>query len=503
MQPESKKSPYFSALWGDRGELWTPDGRLPDFSWAGYHGGNAPLPSLPRGVSVRDCGAVGDGEHDDTAAFLRAIEQAQGAIEIPAGRYVIRQILRITRPNVVLRGEGPEKSVLVCPVHLTDILPDWGVTTCGQRTSNYSWSGGIVWLQGRPLSSVLTSITGRQARGARFVEVANAAALSAGQRILIHQRDTAENSLADHLYTSDAGETHLLMGTTTAHLPCRVVAVAGNRVEIDRPLRFDIDPRWTPEIIDYQPTVTECGVEGLTFEFPETDYAGHFGELGYNAIAMENVSDCWIRNIRIHNADGGIFAFGTFCTVQDVAFTCARKPDEKSGCHGHHGVYFKGDDNLFSGFTYGTTFIHDISVSMGAGNVFSDGKGVDLCFDHHKRAPYENLFTNIDMGRSSRPWFCGGGHALGKHCAGRGTFWNLLGEMPIQRPGKGFGPHSMNLVGIATSSTSADAELEADAESPSIWLEATDGTTVQPANLHLAQLQKRRASVDGAAEATP
>ena len=62
----------------------------------------------------------------------------------------------------------------------------------------------------------------------------------------------------------------------------------------------------------------ESGVENLCFEFPNTPYKGHFTELGYNAIAMSKVADCWARNIRIVNADSGIFPSGVFCTIQGV-----------------------------------------------------------------------------------------------------------------------------------------------------------------------------------------
>ena len=36
-----------SDLWGVSGEKWTPQSRLPDFSFAGYHCGETPLPALP------------------------------------------------------------------------------------------------------------------------------------------------------------------------------------------------------------------------------------------------------------------------------------------------------------------------------------------------------------------------------------------------------------------------------------------------------------------------
>ena len=473
-----------SALWGANGELWKPEGRLPDFSWAGYHGCADEPPVLPQGISVRDFGAVGDGVHDDSAAFLKALAEATGIIEIPAGRYVITQILEITRPGVVLRGAGPEKTVLVCPVPLSDIRPDWGETTDGRRTSNYSWSGGMVWIRGeKPAPNRLASITAPASRGSRFLELSSTEKLRPGGRVLVHQQDTSDNSLARHLYSDDPGETGELKGSSYAHLVCRIVSISGNRVEIDRPLRFDIRPEWTPELLTFEPTVTECGVEHLAFEFPDQVYAGHFNELGHNAVAIQNAADCWVRDIRIHNADGGIFLKSSFCSVLDVIYTCTRATDE-TGCTGHHGAYIAGDDNLFSRFDYQTRFIHDISVSLGAGNVFSEGKGIDLCFDHHKRAPYENLFTHIDTGRGTRPWHCGGGWALGKNCAARGTFWNLRSEQPLPYPPDDFGPPTMNLVGIqSTHPEVTDASGK--------WLECAEGAIIAPANLHLAQLQRR------------
>ncbi|HEX6718765.1 MAG TPA: glycosyl hydrolase family 28-related protein, partial [Pyrinomonadaceae bacterium] len=85
-----------SDLWGVNGERWNPRSRLPDFSYAGYHSGETPLPKVPRGVSVKDFGAKGDGKTDDTAAFLKALATVKsGAIEVPAGHYIITDILEI------------------------------------------------------------------------------------------------------------------------------------------------------------------------------------------------------------------------------------------------------------------------------------------------------------------------------------------------------------------------------------------------------------------------
>ena len=56
--PVRAAAPQHSLLWGERGERWTPDSRLPDFSYAGYRRGESPLPALKPQASVRDLGAA-------------------------------------------------------------------------------------------------------------------------------------------------------------------------------------------------------------------------------------------------------------------------------------------------------------------------------------------------------------------------------------------------------------------------------------------------------------
>lgn len=476
-----------SALWGKSGERWTPQSRLPDVSHAGYHRGEFDIPSPPVAANVRDFGAVGDGEHDDTEALLRAIGSVKsGAVLIPEGKYKITQIIEITKPGIVLRGEGSDKTILYFPTVLNDIRPDWGATTTGDRTSNYSWAGGFIWFKGSFQSQTLAEIVSPAARGDKEVAVSNSASLHAGDEVEVYMSDDAENSLADHLYSGDPGKMDNLRGRTHASLVTRVVRVDGKRVVIDRPLRFDIQPRWKPVIRRFSPTVSECGIESLGFLFPVTPYQGHFTELGYNPVAMSNVAHCWARGIHIQNADSGFFIGGRFCTVDRVVYDSERPPDS-TGCTGHHGVYISSDDNLFTRFQFNTRFIHDLTVSHCAGNVFSNGSGVDLCFDHHERVPYENCFTNIDIGRGTRMWKCGGGAALGRHCAARGTFWNIRADRPQSWP-DGFGPDSMNLVAVQTRSSSVMDE-------GGRWFEAIPPDEIVPANIHEDQLRHRLESV--------
>ena len=137
--------PAFSALWGERGEKWAAGGRLPDFSRAGYHEGEAPIPDVPQVANVKDFGAMGDGVADDTKAFNAAIAAtSRGAIFVPPGRYVITDYIRIQKSGVVLRGAGPDKSVLWFPRGLDEIHPKVGRTSTGSPASGYSFDGAFV-----------------------------------------------------------------------------------------------------------------------------------------------------------------------------------------------------------------------------------------------------------------------------------------------------------------------------------------------------------------------
>ncbi len=436
----------------------------PDFSWAGYRCGEAAIPRPRETASIRDFGAIGDGDHDDSAAFRKAIA-AGGVIRIPAGRYKITDILDITKSGTVLRGDGPGRTTLWCPTPLNDIRPDWGATTAGARTSNYSWAGGFVWFRGNYGNRPLATVSVEAERGATELTLSNSVPLRAGQKVQILVRDDAERSLARHLYSDDPGST-TKFDDARASLVSRIRRVDGRRILLERPLRFDIRLSWQPQVLSFEPTVTESGLEDLRFEFPVTPYKGHFTELGYNPVAMTSVADCWVRNIRVSNPDSGPFITGMFNTVDGIVLESERPTEVKQGFNGHHGMYFGGDDNLFTGFDIRMKFIHDLSLSRAAGNVISNGRGVDLSFDLHKEAPYENLYTNIDAGAGTRLWMSGGGADLGRHCAARGTFWNIRAASALKPPPKEWAPASIILAGLAPDS-------------------------VEPRNLHLDQLRKR------------
>lgn len=483
-----------STLWGARGEAWKADGRLPDFSFAGYQCGEKPIPDLPVGGNVRDFGAKGDGTTDDTKAFNDAIAGTRaGAIRVPAGRYLITGFVTIDRPGLVLRGDDAATSVLVFNRPLTEVKADWGATTTGQRTSNYSWAGGYVVIKGSLRAKAVGPITAEAKRGDDTVTVATTTGLEAGRWVEIQVQDDEARSLTGFLYNGDPGPITSLKPITSRQ-PARIAAVdaAANRVRLDRPLRCDLRAAWKPQLSTIDPSVTGSGIERLRFEFPETPWNGEFTELGYNAINLTGVAHCWVRDVRLHNAEGGIFANGMHCTLTNIVFTAKKPVTTKNryltqeGCVGHHGLTTNGADNLVTGFDFQACYVHDITVEgpSAAGNVYAAGKGHDLCFDHHKRAPHANCFTDLDCGAGNRIWRCGGGANLGRQSAGWETFWNLRAVKPLGPAPKGWGAATMNLVGFTTATPSATA-------SEGWWFEAIPPATLEPKDLHAAQLARR------------
>ena len=58
--------------------------------------------------------------------------------------------------------------------------------------------------------------------------------------------------------------------------------------------------------------------------------------------------------------------------------------------------------------------IHDVSVQSGAMlNVVTRGRGQDVNLDHHRQAPFANLFTDYDMGFGTRPFGSAGASPRG------------------------------------------------------------------------------------------
>jgi hypothetical protein len=113
---------------------WTPptdewfeeDAFIQDYSYAGYARGEKPIPTFADAtvLSVLDYGADPTGASDSTAAIQKTIDNAAAlkgdtVVYLPAGTYHIqpqgenKYALLISKSNLVLRGDGPDKTRLL------------------------------------------------------------------------------------------------------------------------------------------------------------------------------------------------------------------------------------------------------------------------------------------------------------------------------------------------------------------------------------------------------
>lgn len=142
---------------------------------------------------------------------------------------------------------------------------------------------------------------------------------------------------------------------------------------------------------------------------------------------------------------------------------------------------------MLTNFAFRCQYIHDITVRANTGNVIANGRTQNLSLDHHRRAPFANLFTNLDAGKGTRLWHSGGGGGLGKHGGAWQTFWNIRADQPILSPPEDFAPDLINLVDVP-----APAGAESRTEKGGFWRENfAPAKTVRPADSHQAQLIHR------------
>jgi hypothetical protein len=146
---------------------------LPDYSYAGYHFGEVPLPQKTEQViNAKDYGVIANDDLDDSKALLKAIKTANSlkgdvVLQLPAGRLILSEVLYLERSNFVLRGSGSGENgteifcprlmmYLKDPVSLTELREY--LTTFDKRQiekqnnldlpfSQYAWSGGFIWTQ--------------------------------------------------------------------------------------------------------------------------------------------------------------------------------------------------------------------------------------------------------------------------------------------------------------------------------------------------------------------
>jgi hypothetical protein len=509
---------------------------LPEFSYAGYKNGTQATTFTPQKVlNVADFGAQPNDGLDDTKAFRAALAAANKTatsilVQIPAGRFMISDILYLERDNLIVRGAGKGATQLYFPrplrylpnpPELKELRLYLKQLNKRQREkahnidlafSQYSWSGGYIWAQvpGERVKPYLTQYDSEPSpiaqptqgqRGESTLVVDDARALKAGQIINInwYNRDGKDSPLLTTLYPGIevTGSHHWnFPNRPLVSQASRVVAVEGNTITLNDVLLHDINGLTTD--ITQKAYLQNVGVENLTLEFPPSAYIAHHVEQGYNGIFLTRVFDGWVKDIDIVNADSGILTEES-ANVSIVNVTT-------KGDHKAHYTVAMGDTHniLTQNLKVRNPAIHPLSF-----NTFATKSVYSQCevyhnpiLDQHSGANHQNLFDNItlyaelderQLAERFYPAFKGGGASYWKPTHGAGnSFWNInvlfsngLGSrQPITLNGMQDGPNA-NVIGVHGNTTVA-VEY-----GPNANIKRVNQPMVEAPSLYQYQLQQR------------
>ncbi|MRG95372.1 glycosyl hydrolase family 28-related protein [Polyangium spumosum] len=509
--PDAGASTWRSALYP---EDWTPsltdpEGHfLHDFSYAGYHHGEAP-PGPPAAAPTFDVvtrGADPSGQTDATLAVQATIDEAAaaggGIVSFPEGLYRIDDKLVVSSSGVVLRGAGSTKTRL----HFT-------------RSAGMSHDAHLAFV-GKAEPDLDLALSADVLARADVVEVEDAGDLAPGDDVLL-----------GWVITPAFIEEHSMTGTWEAfndtwqpffRRTVRAVdkAAAPHRITLDVPLRYPAKLRDQASLRRVAGLLRECGVESLGVS-NAVSWAEAWAETQVHAIDLRRVVDCWIEDVAsfpspaapaegpgggAHLASGGILVEeASRVTVRGVSLGLAQN---RGG--GGNGYLFEirrsseilvadsegdgGRHNFIQNWGFGTTgcvFLRIVSKNGESLTDMNDASGfTGLSEFHHSLATanlvdastFDDGFSIVNRNHEST----GAGHTGTEN-----VLWNNRGKGALRSLQFGAG-YVIGTEGLYVT-TESPLPMAAGTQ-PVDRVEGLDeGDTLEPPSLYEDQLFRRRA----------
>lgn len=473
-----------SALYPDD---WAPGfgddaGRfLHDFSYAGYAAGLMEPPTPP--VTVR----LEAGPGDRTAEVQAALDDG-GVVLLAEGDWQLDDTLALRHSGTVLRGEGPGRTRLAFR------------KSSGLAFGEHLRVGAAPRLEGEWL------LAGDAVAPGFTVKLASAAGLSPGDDVALGQVITAD-FVADHGMT---GVWRAFNDTWQPFLWRRVVAVTGDEVTLDAPIRNRLRVRDGAALKQVTGLLRDVGVEHLAVT-NATDDGAAWAMSQVAVLTFSGVTDGWVRGVHSFSADGGAHVQSggvrvhqsSRVTVADSSF--GRAQHRGSGGNGYlfevrqsSDVLFRDDvaedgrHNFIQNWGFGTTGCVWLRVTSRGGFMQTaqggTAGGVGYSEFHHSLATanlidssrFDDGFSIVNRGAEST----GAGHT-GTETA----FWNVSGEGLLRSMQYGHG----YVIGTDGLAVALDEVFIANGTRPLDFVEGLDaGATLEPRSLYEDQLRRRR-----------
>lgn len=515
-------------------ENWKPGFRdaagryLHDFSYAGYHSGNTPIPIVDGNildVTQPPYNADNTGNIDVTDILQQALDDAGaaggGVVYLPEGKYRIspsanNYALYIRHDSTILRGAGTDKTFIVNTE-----------TNMRQKDIIRVAGNAAGWFSPQGTPSLLTFDL---IEPTKTIPVESVNSFNVGDLIVISSTPTAgfieEHKMSGYWKASDIKGVAFLRRIET-------IDPINNLITVDAPTRYALKTRDQARIYKVTHHIRECGIENLSLgniENPKTGwdeetysiegtgaYEVHFAQ----AIHFKNAENCWMKNVHTYKPESNVndvhlLSNGVklnqcrFITIDSCSFN---KPQYEGGGGNGYMYTLESNDCLIANSSANDgRHNYDFKYPYSNGNVIHRCRGENSKYasDFHMFLSMSNLFDNCTMNKDFmesmfRPY---GGAAMHGYSSTQSVFYNTIGE--AYPAGKNYIIDSRQLGwGYIIGTSGAAAEVKVDpAEgtlngylyntSPRDYTEGIGlGEYLIPASLYLDQLERRLNDVTG------
>lgn len=540
------RSALYPTTWVPVDEGGVPDaaGRyLPDFSYAGWHRGEA-RPAYGKGpTTVTVAERYGDGHTDATMAIQSAIDavcgHGGGTVRIPTGTFVIRlpqpeakQILSMACSHIVLRGSGSQH---------TQILVDAPRSLRGKAAIAVGGTGSIDdHAASPPLPSIPLAVD--VPAPSTLLHLSHANAFQQGDWIVVRSDDTAAFRADHRMDQPSAGIPDLWPPSDYLGLvyPRRVVSVHETAVQVDGPIPLPMRRRDQARAYRAPTFTQEVGLESFAigmiqnatspnksdaqadndFQIPGTT---GFEVHAATAIVLDRIHDAWIFDVQSFAPSSNTrTALGYVPHLLSIGLQLGRAASRITvdSCAFMNPEYRGGGGNGYTFAINGTDALvvdslalngrHGFVVSNHAsGNVFLRDTGRQSRFadDTHRYLSNANLYDNFVLDGDWLQSVNRGQTSTGAGFTGtQNVYWNtqVLANPPIangcavESAQWGYGyligsrgaPEARALLCPKSFTNKGWAEL--DQGDPIDWVEgAGEGRTLVPLSLYADQLARR------------
>lgn len=328
--------------------------RIPDFSYAGYRGGDLPIPSAQVQIFV----PVKSG--DATARIQRAIDYVsrlpvgkdglRGAVLLEVGDYEVLGTIKLHTSGVVLRGSGFGSGQ-------TRIL---GAGATRETLIQIKGKDDAQYVDLQNVAQAYVPV------GAMEIPVEDGSSFAVGDMIRISRPSTQEWIDTLGMNHFGGGITYLgwKPGRRDMTWSREILKVEGNTIYIDAPMTTALNPNFgggTVEKYSWDGRIEDVGVENIKLESTVDSTNDKDEDHRWMAITIQDARNVWVRSMLFkHFAGSAVYALqsASKLTVEDCI---SLEPVSEIGAERRYTFYTKGQQTLFQRL-YAEGGYHDFAV---------------------------------------------------------------------------------------------------------------------------------------------